>query len=410
MTSSDTAALTAALVFIFVWFVVIVGLYVWYGWALSRLFKRLGIEGWRGWVPVLNEMTIYERGGIPAWNVVFYFIPFVNLYALYLKFVAAQRIGHRFGTSTGFAVMAPLIAPLWAMLLGNKQAADAPAEPAPSSPEEGVLGASIPPDAAGAPHAPSSPDAVNGQAAPPPPPTTPPPPTPPPPITPAREVAPPVTAPQPLPPTPMPEPAPPENAIPSGIADSDPIHVHNPWVRPGALEDLAGEPGTPPPVAPMPPSSSPSKTPAWRDPPANAKAAAAPSPLPPHHHDDDDDDSETIVVDRRPRVQWHLHLEGSEPLPLVSERVVLGRRPAPTVPGTQLLAIPDTTRTLSKSHARLDLVDGAWTITDLDSTNGVLLVDDAGEESEIASGEPAPVSGRFILGEVEMHISFQQDD
>src|SRR5690554_7942400 len=124
MTSSDTATLAAALVLILVWFIALVGFYLWYGWALSRLFKRLGIEGWRGWVPVLNEMTIFERGGVPAWNVVFYFLPFVNLYALYLKFVAASRIGTHFGRGQGFAVLAVLLPPVWATMLAMQQPAN----------------------------------------------------------------------------------------------------------------------------------------------------------------------------------------------------------------------------------------------------------------------------------------------
>ena len=64
---------------------VLVGLavYVWYALALSRLFPRIDGEGWKGWVPVLNEAEILARGGVPAWSVVFYFIPIVQLYGIY---------------------------------------------------------------------------------------------------------------------------------------------------------------------------------------------------------------------------------------------------------------------------------------------------------------------------------------
>ena len=61
-------------------------------------------------------------------------------------------------------------------------------------------------------------------------------------------------------------------------------------------------------------------------------------------------------------------------IPLTSETVILGRRPArdPEFPDAQLISLDDDTRTISKTHARLELRDERWFITDLDSTNGVL--------------------------------------
>lgn len=415
MTHSDAAALSTAVVLMasLVGIIGAIGVYLWYGWALSRLFSRLGVEGWRGWVPVLNEMTIYERGGIPAWNVVFYFVPIANLYALYLKYVAAQRIGEPLGKGPGYAVMAALISPLWATLLGSSNTADARAESTHNAASAGDAGAAGQAGAAkGAGDDVESRYTEVGSA--------------------AGSVAPPMSAPEPgspgarspeasgpadgspieldwppepFPPTPMPEPAPPEHPNLAGIADSDPIHVHNPWMRATTLDAVPSEPGPAATIPPMP-GAAPSQSQRWLD--ESASAAALEGPLPSETDDNGGADDETVVVDRRPRVQWHLHVEGTPPMPLVAERVLLGRRPSPTAPGTQVLAIPDTTRTLSKSHARLDLVDGAWTITDLDSTNGILLVDDAGEESEITAGEAVPVPGRFILGEVSMHISFEE--
>ena len=83
---------------------------------------------------------------------------------------------------------------------------------------------------------------------------------------------------------------------------------------------------------------------------------------------------------------------------------MLGRKPAAGEPGTQDVAVPDTTRTLSKVHARLQLGDAGWTITDLDSTNGVVVVAPDDEETLLESGASAPVPGRFILGKVAMRI------
>jgi hypothetical protein len=72
--------------------------------------------------------------------------------------------------------------------------------------------------------------------------------------------------------------------------------------------------------------------------------------------------------------------------------VNLGRNPAATVAGDQLVAIDDPESTVSKTHARLEHVDGSTWVTDGGSTNGTELLTDAG---------PVPlVAGvRTLLGE-----------
>lgn len=430
ISSVDSGSIVGALVFAVVWLLVAVAGYVWYAWALSRLFTRLGTDGWRGWVPVLNEMTILERGGLPAWNVVFYFIPVVNLYGLYLKFTAVTRIGQHFGKGTGFAVLGALFTPLWATLL-ILQRTTGPVAAQPQSPQEaehrhmagGLASAAQPAHAAPPAHQSAPPAPAPAMPAPAmPAPTAPAPGVPgpgavtpgaPPPA--AAQPAPagashsvpaqeqpepmaPVDLSPPAPQTPMPEPAPPEAVPTGGVADSGPILVHNPWARPTTPAAPAGQPAAPP-------SPTSGDVPAWLNDPASASAGRSePAVL----DDDEDDDGATVVVDRRPKVEWHLNVDGSAPLPLVGDKVLLGRRPTATVPGIHPLAVPDTTRTLSKAHARLELVDGEWSIIDLNSTNGVLIVDDAGEEVLITPGDSVPVPGRFILGKVGMHISFDQ--
>jgi hypothetical protein len=150
---------------------VLVGLavYVWYAWALSRLFPRIDGEGWKGWVPVLNEAEILARGGVPAWSVVFYFIPLVQLYGIYLKVVATHRINKRFGRGAGMTVLAILLPPVWATVLawgappypeGERLAALQPGprrnvQPA-AAPARDASGYTIP---SLAPHTPNEPDA-----------------------------------------------------------------------------------------------------------------------------------------------------------------------------------------------------------------------------------------------------------
>ena len=88
-----------------------VGVYVWYSLALSALFTKLGVDSWRAWVPVLNEMEILGRGGVPAWSVVYYFIPLVNIYGLYLKATAVHRINLELGRRAGMTVLGVVLPP-----------------------------------------------------------------------------------------------------------------------------------------------------------------------------------------------------------------------------------------------------------------------------------------------------------
>src|SRR5690606_29428651 len=87
---SDAGPAIAAVIGLLIWLLVAVGLYLWYAFALAKLFPKLGAESWKGWVPVLNDMEILVRGGVPGWSIVFAFIPFVSFYYLYLRIVAAH--------------------------------------------------------------------------------------------------------------------------------------------------------------------------------------------------------------------------------------------------------------------------------------------------------------------------------
>lgn len=115
------------------------------------------------------------------------------------------------------------------------------------------------------------------------------------------------------------------------------------------------------------------------------------------------DEERTVVVDRTPKVVWAIVLDAGDRIPLPESSVVLGRAPGRRFEGVRGLAVPDATKTLSKVHARVDLDGDAWTITDLGSTNGVLIGEGAAEQT-LAANETAPIVGRFVLGELGLRI------
>ncbi|MEE6388764.1 FHA domain-containing protein, partial [Microbacterium paraoxydans] len=122
----------------------------------------------------------------------------------------------------------------------------------------------------------------------------------------------------------------------------------------------------------------------------------------------DDDLDATVVVARKRGVRRVLVLDDGRRFSLSGASVVIGRNPTGE-PGEQRLAIPDTTRTLSKTHARLVVQEDEWRLTDLHATNGVVVVADDGSETLLDAGESVVGTGRFILGEVGMHVVAERD-
>ena len=114
-------------------------------------------------------------------------------------------------------------------------------------------------------------------------------------------------------------------------------------------------------------------------------------------------DEETIIASRR-RTQWSLLPPVGGAVPLNADIVIVGRRPVadPAYPGAQLVAIQDGT--VSKTHARLELRDERWYITDLDSTNGVLFATVLGTEVEATPGVEVEAGDRFLLGDAEVRL------
>ena len=475
-----------------------IAIYVWYAFALSRLFPRIDGEGWKGWVPVLNEAEILARGGVPAWSVVFYFIPLVQIYGLYLKVVATHRINNRFGHGAGMTVLAILLPPVWATVLaggvppypdGDRLAdrlpgSHRPAQPS-AAPARDASGYTIPslspsgtapsgtvhaesppllptyapppanePDVAAVEPAPSArfapppltPVRPPASPAPVPPASAPPAPVPPPapapspgspaPVPPAPDPAPeqahpptgimatmtgavavpqpvPEQAPEPEQPAPVPEPpAPPADAEPVASVDEPRRVVRSvpPSFRDGEIQDAEPRMSMIRPAPENPPSGA-----------AEAAAAAAAQPAvtqsrPTPEVDatvvvprpTDDDLGATVVVARKPGVRRVLVLDDGRRFSLSGASVVIGRNPAGD-PGEQRLAISDSTRTLSKTHARLVVHDDEWRLTDLHATNGVVIVADDGAETLLDSGESVIGTGRFILGAVGMQVVAERD-
>ena len=492
---------TTIVVLVIVYAVILVGGYVWLSLALSRVFPKLGEEGWKAWVPVLREMTVFQLGGYSAAWVVALFLPFINIIGLVVTVLAVHRINATLGRGTGFTVLAVVAYPVWATIVGFTNADRTPRPVAPqdtgyrpfaalpqTASATGVI--SDPPASAapartfgaGSPFD-FSPQATNGPQAPPLPPTAAAPPAPFPstaPRTPAAvppappqsagqiafqpvaRVAPPAPPAPPVPPVappapsgvPVPPPAPP------ALVDPAPAPTATAWSAPAAASAPAAPPAppvrpvpvdsTPPLIAPVPapivvaplppapaaavaPTPSPITAPtafptlptssadgvfddlpaAAPDDPSNQvsdlEATITPATAPEAFESDLDDDFEdTVIVNRREEL-WVLSPEGAEPIRVTRPVALLGRNPSVSAehPDAQLIRLTDPARTVSKTHARIELVSGAWLIIDLASTNGVYL-DDDGTSVELEADVPTTLTPAFRLGELAFRLEREE--
>lgn len=105
---------------------------------------------------------------------------------------------------------------------------------------------------------------------------------------------------------------------------------------------------------------------------------------------------------------WRLETEHGQRVTLTKPTVIVGRDPrAPEgVTDAQLVALKDCEFSVSKTHARLDLVDGSWVVTDLHSTNGVRLAVKPAflPEDKIDVGVPAHAAAHLSFGTLSARI------
>jgi hypothetical protein len=118
------------------------------------------------------------------------------------------------------------------------------------------------------------------------------------------------------------------------------------------------------------------------------------------------DDVDATVISSRRVLPWVFETDEGQRVILANPVVLLGRNPSRgrTHPDAQLVAVTDAGKTVSKTHARLELVEGEWTITDLHSTNGVILKGDGGLEAELDAGASGALTAEFLLGELSARI------
>lgn len=441
---SDGIAVNQALILLIPVSVTTIALYVWGALALGAVFAKSGEQRWKAWVPFVNLFALFVLGGIPGWWVLLLLIPGPGTVAVWiLVIVAAHRIGLSFGYGGGMTVLAALLFPVWATVLGfgsarwigregrrrrgptpEAAAFDAPVAtarpstppPAPAPPALSPFAPPPPETTVSEPHSVASVDDEEAsseegwgelsefaEAA-----QTPPTPelaeesaaAPAPFAPPARAARPAETSATGLALSEEPiddvtdavpdAPAPVSAVSRSSYEDAPlfpPVADGEHWATGPDAEPFSETSGAVSAIVGSPVAGSPRMA-------RSAVSASA----------DDDGDFDATLLAHRNRPRWSLLTAAGDEFELRAQVVILGRRPSPDPahPGAQLVALDDVT--VSKTHARLELRGDQWHVVDLGSTNGVVVISVAGAEIELAPGGEAPAGERLLLGDLELRL------
>lgn len=192
---------------------------------------------------------------------------------------------------------------------------------------------------------------------------------------------------------------PPPAAVAPAPGDPVPAQATLPPIPPPPLVSSTPPPpalpSAPPPPPPAPAVSVPANwmpppapVPTWAPAPAPAAAEyVSPSPL-----------DETRISNPAPVGGWVVELPDGRRLP-VEGPLFFGRDPISEsgTAGAVRVPVDDSRKSMSKTHARIDSVAGALTVTDLHSTNGTTVTDAAGARVALSPGVPHSVSASTEL-------------
>ncbi|WP_144783068.1 FHA domain-containing protein [Microbacterium sp. BH-3-3-3] len=444
----------------------VIALHVWYAIGLSRVFATHGGEPWRAWIPLVNEAELFRLGRLDPVRAVLLVVPGVNIYGLVLKATAAHRLGQTAGRGAGTTALAVIFPPVWATILSARPRTDAapagevadespivlsetasgpittipgtsaaevatagrrrstavaaepvavPVLPGPVDIDDDFEHTSLHPSRRAAAEA-AAMDAAESGAAP---------------------AGPQVPAAAPggepsltrAPATPIAAAALDTAAgvvLPAASRASAPASASAEVATGSLAETPAPEPDAAPastvaappsPAAAVPPveagqraSSSPETSPAVDDTGFDRVGETTDATAAPRTDGDAvpaapiDELTQTARPRSRRRGEWTLALPDGNQIALTSRTVILGRKPGSGEDAVQYVAVADDTRTMSKQHARLEWTVTGWSITDLDSTNGVTLIHDDGRTERVGVGATAIATSRFRLGDAHIEL------
>jgi hypothetical protein len=84
------------------------------GLAYYGIFAKAGEAGWQGFVPIWNAVVLLKIAGKPAWWIVLFFIPVVNLV---VAIIVMNALSLSFGHGSGFTLGLIFLSPIFMLVL-----------------------------------------------------------------------------------------------------------------------------------------------------------------------------------------------------------------------------------------------------------------------------------------------------
>src|ERR1700712_3266849 len=85
--------------------------------ALSRFFRKVGVEPWIAWVPIYNNWKWLEVGGQQGWLSLLSLIPYGSIATSVFLYIGMYRTGFAFRKDGGFLVLGIFLPFVWAFVL-----------------------------------------------------------------------------------------------------------------------------------------------------------------------------------------------------------------------------------------------------------------------------------------------------
>jgi hypothetical protein len=86
--------------------------------ALSRFFKKVGVEPWIAWVPFYNNWKWLEVGGQQGWLSLLSLVPYAGIVTAVFLYIGMYRSGIAFRKESAFLVLGIFLPFVWCFMLG----------------------------------------------------------------------------------------------------------------------------------------------------------------------------------------------------------------------------------------------------------------------------------------------------
>ena len=87
--------------------------------ALSRFFKKVGVEPWIGWVPIYGYWKWLEVGGQNGALSLLFLVPYAGIVASVFLYIGMYRTGIAFRKDSAFLVLGIFLPFVWCFMLSG---------------------------------------------------------------------------------------------------------------------------------------------------------------------------------------------------------------------------------------------------------------------------------------------------